>query len=92
MWAPGARSGRGLLAAVPTCPPLMPERKETGQLDFRSCSFFWLRGTSTGCVTSLSLILLIWEMEVTPSDLCHGIWKSTPVWWVPESPVEGKRG
>lgn len=70
---------------------LRPRRRGTGQSDFGNSLLFGLQGIGTGCVTSLSLICLIWEMETTPSDLRHGFWISVSAWWVPpESPGKGK--
>lgn len=71
-------------------PQLRPRRRGIGQFDIGNSLLFGLQGIGTGCVTSLSLICLIWETE-TPSDLHHGIWISVSAWRVPpECPGKGK--
>lgn len=86
----GAAPESGLPAerstALSARPRLRP-RWETGQSDFGNGTFFGLQGIGISCVAPLSLIHLIWEMETSPSDPCHGIWLRVPV-WPPEGPGE----
>ena len=59
MWALGAKSEAGLQMATAHTPSVDAREGLAGEI-FRTY-FFWLYGTTSGCVTSLSLILLMNE-------------------------------